>query len=153
MRRALGATTNDVLNLVITSAARLIGIGAVVGLALAASFSRLIATMLFGVQPLDAATFGLVAVVLVITGALAIAGPAWRATRIDPRRSFAPNNPALRFNQNANRMPAVALSQLLASSQLVFSPRSEPTTPTRDVIGTSTPPRARTIKPPDRNAW
>jgi putative ABC transport system permease protein len=84
VRRALGATTNDVLNLVITSAARLIGIGAVVGLALAASFSRLIATMLFGVQPLDAATFGLVAVVLVITGALAIAGPAWRATRIDP---------------------------------------------------------------------
>ena len=84
VRRALGATTNDVLNLVITSAARLIGVGAVVGLVLAAIFSRLIATMLFGVQPLDAATFGLVAVVLVITGALAIAGPAWRAARIDP---------------------------------------------------------------------
>ena len=84
VRRALGATTNDVLNLVITSAARLIGVGAVVGLVLAAIFGRLIATMLFGVQPLDAATFGLVAVVLVTTGALAIAGPAWRAARIDP---------------------------------------------------------------------
>ena len=84
VRRALGATTNDVMNLVITSAARLIGVGALVGLVLAAVFSRLIATMLFGVQPLDAATFGLVAVVLVITGAVAIAGPAWRAARIDP---------------------------------------------------------------------
>jgi putative ABC transport system permease protein len=84
VRRALGATTNDVLHLVITSAARLIGAGAAVGLILAAAFSRLIATMLFGVQPLDAATFGLVAVVLVLTSALAIAGPAWRAARIDP---------------------------------------------------------------------
>jgi putative ABC transport system permease protein len=84
VRRALGATTNDVLSLVLTNAARLIGVGAVVGLVLAAMFSRLIATMLFGVQPLDLATFALVAVVLLITGALAIAGPAWRAARIDP---------------------------------------------------------------------
>jgi len=84
VRRALGATTNDVMSLVINKAARLIGVGTVLGLLLAAIFSRLIATMLFGVQPLDAATFGLVAVVLLITGALAIAGPAWRAARIDP---------------------------------------------------------------------
>jgi putative ABC transport system permease protein len=84
VRRALGATTNDVLSLVINNAARLIGAGAVLGLLLAAIFSRLLATMLFGVQPLDAATFALVAVVLLITGALAIAGPAWRAARIEP---------------------------------------------------------------------
>ena len=84
VRRALGATTNGVMSLVINKAARLIGVGTVLGLLLAAIFSRLIATMLFGVQPLDAATFGLVAVVLLITGALAIAGPAWRAARIDP---------------------------------------------------------------------
>jgi putative ABC transport system permease protein len=50
VRRALGATTNDVLSLVITNAARLIGVGAVVGLVLAAIFSRLITTMLFGVH-------------------------------------------------------------------------------------------------------
>ena len=84
VRRALGASTNDVMSLVVTNAARLIGVGAMIGLVLAAMFSRLIATMLFGVQPLDAATFGLVAIVLLITGALAIAGPAWRAARIDP---------------------------------------------------------------------
>jgi putative ABC transport system permease protein len=84
VRRAFGATTRDVTSLVIRSAASLIGVGAVVGLVLAAMFSRVIGSMLFGVQPLDSATFGLVAVVLTITGALAIAGPAWRAARIEP---------------------------------------------------------------------
>ena len=84
VRRALGATTNDVMSLVISNAARLIGVGAVVGLVLAAVFGRLITSMLFGVEPLDAATFGLVAIVLLITAAAAIAGPAWRAARIDP---------------------------------------------------------------------
>jgi putative ABC transport system permease protein len=84
VRRALGATTGDVMRLVIGSAAALVGIGAVAGLVLAAAFSRLIASMLFGVQPLDLATVGLVAIVLVMTGGLAIAGPAWRAARIDP---------------------------------------------------------------------
>jgi putative ABC transport system permease protein len=84
VRRALGATTNDVMSLVVRNAAVLIGIGAIIGLVLAAISSRLIASMLFGVQPLDAATFAMVAVILVITGAVAIAAPAWRAARVDP---------------------------------------------------------------------
>ena len=84
VRRALGATTGDVARLVVTSAARLIAAGSVLGLVLAALFGRLIASMLFGVQPLDATTFATVAVVLAITAGLAIAGPAWRASRIDP---------------------------------------------------------------------
>ena len=45
---------------------------------------RLIETLLFGVRPLDPATFALVTVVLAITAALSIVGPAWRAARIDP---------------------------------------------------------------------
>jgi ABC-type antimicrobial peptide transport system permease subunit len=40
--------------------------------------------MLFGVQPLDLVSFALVVVVLGVTAAIAIAGPAWRAARIDP---------------------------------------------------------------------
>ena len=40
--------------------------------------------MLFGVRPLDLTTFALVTIVLGITAALSIAGPAWRAARIDP---------------------------------------------------------------------
>jgi putative ABC transport system permease protein len=84
VRRALGATTNDVLRLVIVNAARVIATGAAIGLALSAVSSRLIETMLFGVRPLDLATFAFVTVVLAITAALSIAGPAWRAARIDP---------------------------------------------------------------------
>jgi putative ABC transport system permease protein len=41
-------------------------------------------TMLFAVKPLDLLTFAMVTVVLVVTAAVAIAGPAWRAARIDP---------------------------------------------------------------------
>jgi putative ABC transport system permease protein len=84
VRRALGATTNDVLRLVIGSAARVLATGAVIGLALASAFGRLIETMLFGVRPLDPPTFVFVMVALAVTAALAVAGPAWRAVRIDP---------------------------------------------------------------------
>jgi putative ABC transport system permease protein len=84
LRRALGATTGDVLRLVVGSAARVITSGVVIGLILSAMLGRLITTMLFGVQPLDLLTFAAVTIVLAVTAALSIAGPAWRASRIDP---------------------------------------------------------------------
>jgi ABC-type antimicrobial peptide transport system permease subunit len=40
--------------------------------------------MLFGVQPLDPVTFLSVTIILALTAAASIAGPAWHATRIDP---------------------------------------------------------------------
>jgi putative ABC transport system permease protein len=84
VRRALGATSADVMRLVIGSAIRVVGAGAAIGLVLAAMSGRLMATMLFGVQPLDFVTFALVVLVLSITAAVSMAGPAWRAARIDP---------------------------------------------------------------------
>lgn len=84
VRRALGATTGDVLRLVVGGALRVIATGAAVGLVLSAAMSRLLATMLYGVEPLDPATFLSVTIALALTAAVAIAGPAWRATRIDP---------------------------------------------------------------------
>ncbi len=84
VRRALGATTGDVLRLVAASAFRLVAVGAVVGLALAVLLGRLVTTMLFGVTPLDPTTFGAVGLILFVTAALSIAGPAWRAAHIDP---------------------------------------------------------------------
>ena len=84
VRRALGATTDDILRLVLANAARVIATGAVIGLALSAVCGRLIETMLFGVRPLDPTTFVFVTIMLGITAALSIAGPAWRAARIDP---------------------------------------------------------------------
>jgi putative ABC transport system permease protein len=84
VRRALGATTNDILRLVMVNAARVIASGAAIGLVLSAVLGRLIEKMLFGVRPLDPPTFALVAIVVGMTAVLAIAGPAWRAVRIDP---------------------------------------------------------------------
>jgi putative ABC transport system permease protein len=88
VRVALGAKAGDVLRLVLVSAARVIGIGAAIGLVAAAVFSRWIATLLFGVQPLDPLTFASAAVVLGVTAAIATAAPAWRAARVDPVVAF-----------------------------------------------------------------
>jgi putative ABC transport system permease protein len=84
VRRALGATTNHVLRLVAGSAGRVIGIGLVIGLTLSTLLGRLIATMLFGVEPLDPITFVAVTILLVVTAVVSTAAPVWRATRIDP---------------------------------------------------------------------
>jgi predicted permease len=84
VRRALGATTSDVLRLVIGSGLKVVVGGLAAGLVLAALLGRLVATMLFGVAPLDPVTFGGVTIVLTLTAAVSIAGPAWRATHIDP---------------------------------------------------------------------
>jgi putative ABC transport system permease protein len=88
VRRALGATTRDILRLVLANALRVVGIGAAIGLVLAATSGRLIATMLFGVRPFDPATFVFVTTVLAVTAALSIAGPAWRAARIAPAEAL-----------------------------------------------------------------
>jgi putative ABC transport system permease protein len=84
VRRALGATSGDVVRLVMTSAARIVAGGAAVGLIAAAAAGRLVTTMLFGVEPLDVTTFSLVTAVIAAAAVLSVAGPAWRATRIDP---------------------------------------------------------------------
>jgi putative ABC transport system permease protein len=88
VRIALGATTSQVLGLVLGSATRLIAIGAVIGLAAAAALGRTISTFLFGVQPLDPLTFVSVGIILAVTAAIASAAPAIRAARIDPVAAF-----------------------------------------------------------------
>jgi putative ABC transport system permease protein len=84
VRRAIGATTGDVLRLVIGNVGRVIATGAVIGLILSAMLGRLLTSVLFGVRPLDPLTFASVMTVLGLTAAAATAAPAWRAARIDP---------------------------------------------------------------------
>jgi putative ABC transport system permease protein len=84
VRRALGATTGDVLRLVAASATRLVVAGAVLGLVASVFAGRLLATMLFGVAPLDLATFAGVACVVLVTAVASTAGPVRRATLVDP---------------------------------------------------------------------
>jgi putative ABC transport system permease protein len=84
VRRALGATTRDVVQSVAGSAARVLTAGALVGVGLSVALARLLDSMLFGVVPLDPVTFVGVIAVLGLTALAAIAGPAWKATRVDP---------------------------------------------------------------------
>jgi putative ABC transport system permease protein len=50
--------------------------------------SQSIAAFLFGVQPIDPLTFGVVAIVLGVTAGLASVIPALRAARVDPVVAF-----------------------------------------------------------------
>jgi putative ABC transport system permease protein len=80
---ALGASMTDVLGLVVGSAVRVIAAGALIGLALAAALGQSLATILFGVQPLDSITFASVMIMVALTAAMATVAPAWRAARTD----------------------------------------------------------------------
>ena len=84
IRMALGADQGSVLAQVMKQGLVLTAVGIVVGLAGAFALNRLIASLLFGVQPTDPIT--LVAVVATITLVAAVACwlPAWRASRVDP---------------------------------------------------------------------
>jgi putative ABC transport system permease protein len=84
VRKALGATTSDMLRLVLGGATRVVLIGGMIGLALSLTLSKVLETLLFGVQPLDPITFAGVTLLLTLTAAVSLAAPAWRAIRIDP---------------------------------------------------------------------
>jgi hypothetical protein len=84
IRSALGSTPADTLGLVTREGLRLIGIGAVLGLAASFAATRLLVSMLYGVSPLDRMTFFATTAVLAIIGVLATLVPAFRATRADP---------------------------------------------------------------------
>jgi putative ABC transport system permease protein len=88
VRIALGATSTNVLSLVLGGAARMIGAGVLIGLALAIAFAQAVSTFLFGVPPRDPVTFAAVTIVLAITAAIACAFPALRAARVDPVVAF-----------------------------------------------------------------
>jgi ABC-type antimicrobial peptide transport system permease subunit len=84
IRMALGASQGAVLWLVLRDVVVLLGCGAAVGVAASLAAGRLIASLLYGVKPADAAT--LAAAVLVLAASTSLAGylPARRAARIDP---------------------------------------------------------------------
>ena len=84
IRRALGAQDGDVLKLVIRQGMILALIGATAGLIAASLLTRLIRGWLYEVSATDPATFGTVAVVLLLVTFLACYVPARRATRVDP---------------------------------------------------------------------
>ena len=64
VRRALGATSKDMLNLVVRDALKVIATGAAIGLIASAVLGRVIVSMLFGVQPLAGAVLAMSALLV-----------------------------------------------------------------------------------------
>jgi len=84
LRVALGASASDLARLVLGSAARLMATGVGLGLLLALLTSRIVGTMLVGIAPTDAPTYGAVLLVALPLVILAAAVPAFRAARVEP---------------------------------------------------------------------
>jgi putative ABC transport system permease protein len=84
LRVALGARPLGVLGLVLGEAARLAGLGILLGAAGALALNRAIASLLYGVGPTDPLTFAAVGAGLLLIVLAAAWPPGRRATEVDP---------------------------------------------------------------------
>ena len=84
IRMALGARRQDVLGLVMRESMIVVAVGVVIGVGVALSVSRFVATLLFGLAPTDALSVVAATGVMVVVSALAGFLPARRASRVDP---------------------------------------------------------------------
>jgi predicted permease len=88
VRIALGAGRRDVVGLAVAQALRATGAGAAIGVLLALALGRAVASLLFGVKPVDpTSVVGGVALLLAVA-ALAAWIPARRAAAIDPMEAL-----------------------------------------------------------------
>jgi hypothetical protein len=84
IRMALGATTGDVLRLVMTEGGRLVVVGLCAGLALSAAVSRMLAGWVYGVRAFEPSIFMTTSALLVAAMLAACYLPARRATAVLP---------------------------------------------------------------------
>ena len=84
IRMALGASPGKISRMVMGQGLFLVMVGLALGIAGSLALSRLMSTLLFGIEPTDPLTFTAVAAVSIAVAALACFWPAQRATRIDP---------------------------------------------------------------------
>jgi putative ABC transport system permease protein len=84
IRMALGASTGDVLRLVLRSGLKMIAIGLGIGFTATLALTQSLQSVLFGVKPMDPLTFVTAAATLIVVALMACAIPALRAARVDP---------------------------------------------------------------------
>jgi putative ABC transport system permease protein len=84
VRMALGADRGRVLSLIVKHGVALVGLGVILGLAIALAATPLAQNQLFQVSAFDPVSFVGVSVVLVFVALIASYLPARRATRVDP---------------------------------------------------------------------
>jgi ABC-type antimicrobial peptide transport system permease subunit len=84
IRIALGAGRRDVLVMILREVAAITALGAGIGIVAAASLSRYVRAMLFGITPADPATIGGAVAAMMLVALAAGWFPARRAARLDP---------------------------------------------------------------------
>jgi len=84
VRMALGAEPRTVIRMVLADSGRLLACGVVIGVGLAIPAARYAASLLYGLPPSDAASFGLGISALVLVSLVAAWIPARRASRLAP---------------------------------------------------------------------
>jgi putative ABC transport system permease protein len=84
IRAALGASTSDLLGLVLRGGLLMTAMGLAVGFAGALGLTRLMQSLLFGVGARDPVTIAAVGGILGCVALLACYVPAYRATKVDP---------------------------------------------------------------------
>jgi ABC-type antimicrobial peptide transport system permease subunit len=89
LRIALGASSGDVVRLVVLDALRVVGIGLVFGAPLAVIGSQLLKSQLHGVSAHDPVSLASALVVLLATAVFAALVPARRASRVMPSVALA----------------------------------------------------------------
>ncbi len=88
IRMAIGARPLDVFKMILGHGMKLALIGVGLGLILAFLVTRFMVTMLFGVEPTDATTFGAITAILITVALLACYLPGRRATKVEPTISL-----------------------------------------------------------------
>jgi putative ABC transport system permease protein len=81
---ALGASTSNVLRLVLSRGLLLTTTGMVTGIALALLLTRLLGNLLYQVSPRDPLAFAAAFAVMTLAATAACFLPAWRAAKVDP---------------------------------------------------------------------
>ena len=84
MRMALGATSRDVIGMVLRQSMGMIAVGAAAGLVAALAARRVLERLVEGMRPMDAVTVALMIGVLVAAALAASFVPALKASRVDP---------------------------------------------------------------------
>ena len=84
VRAALGASSREIVALILRHGFGLTTLGIAIGLVGAAAATRMLTTMLFGISHLDVATYVGVVLVLATVSMIACLVPAWRAASVDP---------------------------------------------------------------------
>src|SRR5262249_48301391 len=88
LRMALGASTRDLLSLVMSRGLLLTASGIAIGAVAAVALTHFMGNMLYKVSPRDPLAFGFALTVIAIASLAACFFPAWRAARIDPTQAL-----------------------------------------------------------------